>query len=201
MNTGKTTDLHLTAEVLERAAGNPGAVSEAHRRHVESCRQCAAGVEDVRHVSVVLRQLPTMEPRPGFADRVMARVRLPLPWHRRAVVAARERKFATVTLAGGLGAVGAGAAVWAIRFPDLRPLALASWVAGQASDLFWQGMMGLGRVAYALGLTDLAGAIVADLNLTSALAGLATIALVSIGSFSVMLRLVHDSEPTMVRAR
>jgi hypothetical protein len=201
MNTGNTTDLHLTAEVLERAAGNPDAVSETHRRHFESCAQCATGVEDVRHASVVLRSLPGMEPRPGLADRVMARVRLPLPWHRRAVVAARERKFATLGLAGGFAAVGASAALWAIRFPDLRPLALASWMVGQAGDLFWQGMMGLGRVAYALGLTDLAGAIVADLNVASALAALATIVLMSMGSFSVMVRLVRESEPTAVRAR
>ena len=201
MNTGKKTDLHLAAEVLERAAGNPDAVSESHRRHVESCAQCATGIDDVRHASVVLRRLPGMEPRTGLADRVMARVRLPLPWHRRAVAAALERKTASLGLAGGFAAVSAGAAVWAIRFPDLRPLALASWMAGQASELFWQGMMGLGRVAYAFGLPDLAGAIGADLNLTSALAGLATIALMSMGSFSVMVRLVRESQPTAIRAR
>ena len=199
MNTGKTTDLHLTAEVLERAAGNPDAVSETHRRHVESCGQCATGIGDVRHASVVLRQLSAMEPRSGFADRVMARVLLPLPWHRRAVAVALERKTASLGLAGGFATVCAGALVWAIRFPDLRPLTLASWVGGQAADLFWQGTMGLGRVAYALGLTDLAGAIGADLNVTSALAGLATIALMSMGSFSVMVRLVRESEPAAIR--
>lgn len=201
MNTGKTTDSHLTAEVLERAAGNPGAVSETDRRHFESCAQCAAGIEDVGHASVVLRGLSALEPRPGFVDRVMARVRLPLPWHRRVVVAARERKLASLSLAGGLAAVGAGAAVWAVRFPDLRPQALASWMVGQAGDLFWQVMQGLGRMAYALGLTDLAGAIAADLSLTSALAALATIALMSMGSFSVMVRLVRGAEPTAIRAR
>ena len=201
MNTGRKTDLHLAAEALERAAGNPGAISEAQRRHIETCAQCATGVEDVRHASVVLRNLPVMQPRPGFTDRVMARVRLPLPWHRRAAVAMRERKTATLGLAGGLATVCAGAAVWVIRFPDLRPLALASWMAGQASDLFWQGTMELGRVAYALGLTDLAAQIGADLSITSALAGLATIALVSMGSFSVMVRLLREAEQTMVRAR
>jgi hypothetical protein len=201
MNITRTTDSHLTAEVLERVAGNPDAVSEPDRRHFESCAQCAAGVEDVRHASVVLRGLSVMEPRPGFVDRVMARVRLPLPWHRRVVVAARERKLATVGLAGGLAAVGAGAAVWAVRFPDLRPQALASWMVGQAGDVFWQLTQGLGRVAYSLGLTDLAGAIAADLSLTSALAALATIALMSMGSFSVMVRLVRETGPRTVRAR
>lgn len=201
MNTGNTTVRHLAAEVLERAAGNPDAVSEADRRHVATCAQCAAGVEDVRHASVALRDLSPMEPRPGFADRVMARVRLPLPWHRRMVVAAQERKLATLGFAGGLASVGAGAAVWAVRFPDLRPLALASWMVGQAGELFWQVTQGLGRVAYALGLTDLAGAIAADLSLTSALAALATIALMSMGSFSVMVRLVREAEPTAVQAR
>lgn len=130
----------------------------------------------------------------------MARVTLPLPWHRRAVAATWERKTASVSVAAAVATLGTGSAVWAIWFESLRPVALAVWIAGQAGDLVWKATIGLGRVAYALGLTDLVGAIGGDLTVGSAVAGLATIALMSIGSLSVMVRLVRESQPTLVRA-
>ena len=50
-------------------------------------------------------------------------------------------------------------------------------------------------------VADVATAIGADLTLGSAVAGLATIALVSIGSLSVMIRLVREGQPILIRAR
>jgi hypothetical protein len=200
MNRNITTDTHLTADELDLAAANPASLVDAHRSHVGACQRCADGVADVRRVSVLLRELPVVSPRPGFAERVMARVRLPLPWHRRAVIAARERKGISTAAAAAVAALGAGAAVWVLRFPELRPVALAGWIFGRAGDLLWQATIGLGRVAYALGLPDLASAIGADLTVGSAVAGLATIALVSIGSLSVMVRLVRETRPALVRA-
>ena len=200
MNRNITTDTHLTADELDLAAANPAGLVDAHRSHVGTCQQCADGVADVREVSVALRDLPVVSPRPGLTERVMARVRLPLPWHRRAVIAARERKGISAAAAATLAALGAGGAVWALQFPALRPAALATWIFGRAGDLLWQAAIGLGRVAYALGLPDLASAIGADLTLGSAVAGLATIALVSIGSLSVMVRLVSETQPALIRA-
>lgn len=201
MSKSITTNRHLTADELEFAAANSDSLADEHRRHVAMCKRCAAGIVDVREVSAALRNLAVVSPRPGFVERVMARVTLPLPWHRRAVASAWERKTASVGAAAAVAALAGGGAVWAIWFENLRPVALAVWMAGQAGDLLWQATIGLGRVAYALGLTDLIGAINADLTVGSALAGLATIALMSIGSLSVMLRLVRESQPTLVRAR
>jgi len=201
MNRNLATDKHLTADELELASARPAELADEHWIHVGSCQRCAAGIADVREVSAVLRDLPAVSPRPGFTERVMARVRLPLPWHRRALVVARERKGMSAAAAAVCAALGAGGAMWAIRFPELRPLALASWVAGQAGDLLWQATIGLGRMAYVLGLADVATAIGADLTLGSAVAGLATIALVSIGSLSVMIRLVREGQPILIRAR
>ncbi len=200
MNRDITTDTHLTADELDLAAANPAGLVDAQRSHVATCKRCADGVADVRHVSVALRDLPVVSPRPGLAERVMARVRLPLPWHRRAVIAARESKGTSAAAAATLAALGAGGAVWVLRFPELRPIALASWVLGRAGDLLWQATIGLGRVAYALGLPDLASAIGADLTVGSVVAGLATITLVSFGSLSVMVRLVRETPPELVRA-
>lgn len=196
-----TTNTHLTADELELAAANSASLADEHRRHVETCQRCAAGIVDVREVSVALRSLTVVAPRPGFVERVMVRVTLPLPWHRRAVAAAWERKTATAGVAAAVATLAGGGAVWAIWFDNLRPVALAVWIAGMAGDLAWQATIGLGRVAYALGLTDLLAAIGADLTVGSAIAGLATIALMSIGSMSVMVRLVRENQPTLVRAR
>lgn len=195
-----TTSRHLTADELELAAANFAGLGDGHRRHVDECQQCAAGVIDVREVSVALRSLAVVSPRPGFAERVMARVTLPLPWHRRVAAVAWERRSASTGIAAGFTMLAAGAGVWAIRYPDLRPIALATWIAGQAEDLLLQAMISLGRMAYSLGLPDLASAVGADLTVGSAIAGLATVALVSIGSLSVMIRLVRDSQPALIRA-
>jgi hypothetical protein len=201
MSTNITINRHLTADELELATADFVGLSNAHRRHVEVCPQCAAGIIDTRVVSVALRSLPVVSPRPGFAERVMAHVTLPLPWHRRAAAAARDRKRESAGFAGVLATLAAGAGIWAIRFPDLRPIALATWIAGQAGDLLWQASMAMGRMAYSLGLTDLASAIGADLTVGSAVAGLATVALMSIGSLHIMIRLIRESQPALVRAR
>ena len=200
MSNNITMNRHLTADELDLATANFAGLGDAHRQHVDACQQCAAGVIDAREVSVFLRNLAVVSPRPGFAERVMTRVTLPLPWHRRAVASAWERKGAGASIAAVFATLAAGAGVWVIRFPELRPIALATWVAGQAGDLLWQATIGLGRVAYSLGLADMASAFGADLTIGSAIAGVATIALMSIGAASVMIHLVRSNQPALIRA-
>ncbi|TFG66952.1 MAG: hypothetical protein E4H28_00200 [Gemmatimonadales bacterium] len=201
MSKNLTMNGHLTSDELELATANFAGLGDTHRKHVDACQRCAAGVIDAREVSVALRSLPVVSPRPGFAERVMSRVTLPLPWHRRAAAAAWERKSTSASVAAVLTTLVAGAGVWAIGFPELRPVALATWIAGQAGDLVWQATIGLGRVAYSVGLADLANAIGADLTMGSAIAGLATVALMSIGSMSVMIRLIRENQPELARTR
>ena len=200
MSKNITMNRHLTADELELATANFAGLGDEHRQHVNACKQCAAGIIDAREVSVALRNLTVVSPRPGFAERVMTHVTLPMPWHRRAVASAWERKGANASIAAALLTLAAGAWVWAIRFPDLRPITLGTWLASQAGDLLWQMTIGLGRVAYSLGLADVATAFGADLTIGSAIAGLATIALMSLGAMSVMIRLVRNSQPALVRA-
>ena len=65
-----------------------GSLTETERgdvgSHLSRCSQCRAEVEDWRAVFSALSALPRFGPRAGFADRVMARVRIPQPWHARA---------------------------------------------------------------------------------------------------------------------
>ena len=192
---------HLTPDEIEAAAERSPALSETRLAHARSCVACAREVTELRSLAAALAKLPLREPSPGFGDRVMARVRLPIPWHRRLAASLRERTAAGVAVAATLGALLAGTGLWAFRFPHLSPTVLAGWLAGQAGDLVWQGAMAAGRFAYALGLTDLASALQAELTLASAFAALATISLVGVGALSVMIRLVRAEPGELVSVR
>ena len=192
---------HLTPDEIEAAAENSSALAESRRGHALACADCAGEVADLRSLSAALASLRVLEPEPGFADRVMARVTLPVPWHRRVAVAVRERTAAGIGVAATFAALLAGAGLWATRFPTLRPATLAAWLASQAGELFWQGAIAAGRVAYTLGMTDLAGALQNELTLTTGIAALATILLVGVGSLSVMIRLVRQEHTELARVR
>ncbi|MGD8277385.1 MAG: zf-HC2 domain-containing protein [Gemmatimonadota bacterium] len=77
---------HLTGDRLD--AYCDGSLEKDERgavdAHVAHCSQCRAEVEDWRAVYAALAALPRFAPRKGFVDRVMARVRIRLPWHARA---------------------------------------------------------------------------------------------------------------------
>ncbi|MFW6085543.1 MAG: anti-sigma factor family protein [Gemmatimonadota bacterium] len=192
---------HLTPDEVEAAAERSASLADARLRHLESCRACAAEVEESRRLSAALAALPTWMPTPGFAERVMARVSLPVPWHRRIAAAVRESTAAGLGAATTIAALLAGAGLWVTQFPELRPLALAGWLAGQAGDLLWSAVLAGGRALYVHGLTDLATAFGADLTMTSALAALATVALVGIGALSVMIRLVRHQPSRLASVR
>jgi hypothetical protein len=192
---------HLTPDEVEAVAETSASLPEARRAHARSCAACAREVAELRRLSAALARLPLREPAPGFGDRVMARVRLPVPWHRRLAASVRERTAAGIAVAATIGALLAGTGLWALRFPHLSPNALAGWLAGQAGELLWQGAMTAGRVAYAMGVTDLAGLLQAELSLASAFAAVATISLVGVGALSVMIRLVRTEPRGLMRAR
>lgn len=201
MNEQLNRQTHLTPDEVEAVVDRSTDLGDARLRHLDACAECAREVEELRRLSVALSALPTWTPTPGFAERVMARVTLPLPWHRKLAAAVRDRTAAGLGVAATLAALLAGAGLWATQFPDLRPLTLAGWLAGQAGDVFWSAVLAGGRALYALGLTDLVAAFGADLTITSALAALATLSLVGVGALSVMIRLVREQPARLVSAR
>lgn len=77
---------HPTTENLEAYA--EGSLSPADQAvvasHVMSCSRCDNEVEEWRSLFHALASLPHFSPAPGFANRVMAHVRIPEPWHARA---------------------------------------------------------------------------------------------------------------------
>lgn len=77
--------LHPTPDRLESYV--EGSLGDADRAvlesHLNSCPRCQTEVEELTSLFAALASLPRIEPTPGFADRVMAGVRIPLPWHAR----------------------------------------------------------------------------------------------------------------------
>lgn len=116
-----------TEEVEAYVAGSLSAADRATlESHLAGCPECTAEVEEWRALFAGLAALPQIEPSPGFADRVMAQVRVRQPWHVRIVI--MLRRFLPSTTGGWLLATAilalpvltmGGALTWLISRPWL----------------------------------------------------------------------------------
>lgn len=95
---------HLTADDLD--AFLVDAASPAALQHVAFCDVCRATVQADRVLVASLHGLPILAPADGFAERVMAQVRVAVPapaaavvpWHQRLVASRRNLAVAASTL-------------------------------------------------------------------------------------------------------
>jgi len=69
--------MHLTSDEIELWA--QGLLPAARAMHLSDCSLCRVEAERERKVILELAQLPKFAPTSGFADRVMARVKIPTP--------------------------------------------------------------------------------------------------------------------------
>lgn len=75
--TGHLSTERLHAWVEDSLDGGDAAVVESH---LETCARCRAEVEELRSLFGLLSAVPYHSPGAGFADSVMARVRVRKPW-------------------------------------------------------------------------------------------------------------------------
>lgn len=68
---------HLTPDEIELWA--QGLLPAARVMHLPDCPTCLTTAERERKLFIELAQLPRLAPTEGFADRVIARVRIPTP--------------------------------------------------------------------------------------------------------------------------
>jgi hypothetical protein len=122
---------HLSADELD--AVHAGARSDRIASHLATCAVCVEIVELDQRLLGILTTLPTWEPTPGFADRVMAQVAV----GRDVAIAARartprevaaRRRIAAVAVFAGSAVV--GGFVWA----GAHPAAALSWSAPALRD-------------------------------------------------------------------
>ncbi len=71
------TAMHLTTDEIELWA--QGLLPAARALHLADCSLCRVEADRERKVILELVQLPTFAPTAGFADRVMAQVKVPMP--------------------------------------------------------------------------------------------------------------------------
>ena len=69
--------MHLTTDEIELWA--QGLLPAARALHLADCSLCRVEADRERKVILELVQLPTFAPQPGFADRVMAKVKVRTP--------------------------------------------------------------------------------------------------------------------------
>ena len=67
--------MHLNTDEIELWA--QGLLPAARAIHLADCSLCRAEADRERKVILELVQLPKFAPKPGFADRVMAQVKIP----------------------------------------------------------------------------------------------------------------------------
>ncbi len=78
------TTMHLTTDEIELWA--QGLLPAARALHLADCSLCRVEADRERKIILELVQLPRFAPTAGFADRVMAQVKIPTPsaeWEQR----------------------------------------------------------------------------------------------------------------------
>jgi hypothetical protein len=165
-------DRHLLpAEIDLLLDGEIGFGTTPLKAHVRRCQECRAELESARSLVRTLEHLPHYAPAPAFAQHVMARVQLYVPWYvalldflRRFVPSSRPARLAVGSLALTMFALITVASVWmvtrldALVFAvDLGLLRIREWgsaaIAAAISSAFGEPVVSVLQAAGWLGMT------------------------------------------------
>ena len=128
---------HLTAEDLD--AFHSASLSDEMREHLAECEECRTMVELDRMVLNGLAALPSLAPREGLADRVIAAVHQAAPARSPRLVPQRGTRWIRLAAAASV-VVSLGASItWSLLNRDL----LLSWIhlsTAEPGRLLWLGV-------------------------------------------------------------
>jgi len=133
---------HFSPEELDLWVS--GVLPAERQQHLQRCSRCQTVADAERVLVMRLEALPLFDPQPGFADKVMERVDLPVTslasaW--RGFTRSAARQPMNIGLAAGvamlLGGSLAASAAWAAANQDVITGA-GTWMVGQAQQWFWQ---------------------------------------------------------------
>lgn len=184
-------DAHLSPEEVDLFAQTEGGTARPVRveEHLGRCARCRADVAFVRSLDAELASLPHSSPPADFATRVMERVRLPIPWHRRARAALKRRWLPLTAAAAGATASLGGMSYWLFARQGLTPGGLAGFVADGIRELTVRGFIAAGRVVYELGLVDRGSRLLEGVEPITALAAMAFLSVFAFTALLAMMRL------------
>jgi anti-sigma factor RsiW len=114
----------LPSEIDLLLDGEEGFGTSPLKAHVRRCPRCRAELDEARATVAAIEHLPHFSPSPQFADRVLARVNIFVPWHvavldtvRGLIPRSRGGRVAFGLAAGSVAAVMSLVVVWiALRF-------------------------------------------------------------------------------------
>lgn len=120
--------------------------SAAVESHLVGCLRCRSEVDEYRELFAMLSGLPLLRPSGAFAERVMARVRVSVPWHVRVqewvekLLPRTTRGWAVATAILALPVMaGAGLTWWLVSRPGVTPQALWTFLTGLAGSALSSG--------------------------------------------------------------
>ncbi len=165
-------DRHLLPEEIDLLLdGEVGFGTAPLKAHVRSCEHCRAEFEDARALVGKLERLPYLTPSPLFAERVMARVQVFVPWHfalidwarawmprSRPALAAASVSFAIIAAAITIGMIWVASRFDAVVFAlgmgvaRARELVLAT-IGRVAGELFGEPVLAALRDGGTVGIT------------------------------------------------
>jgi hypothetical protein len=185
---------HLRQEELDTIALGGGSQLPARSSaHAADCERCRREAEELRRLHVALLALAPLQPMAGFADRVMRRVSLPLPWRVRVLEAVRAHWVATAAVFAGLAAAVGVGATWTARYPELTPVTVAAFLVERSTSLLWGAVMEIGRLVYGTGVVSTAQGLAEQVTLLTAFLAVATVTVVGLGALRIMLTLMNTS--------
>ena len=118
-------DRHLLPSEIDLLLdGEVGFGTSPLKTHIRKCPTCRSELEDARETVRALEHLPHLAPSPLFAERVLSRVSIFIPWHvavldsvRGLLPSSRPGRIAFGVGAGSLAAVMSVLVLWiALRF-------------------------------------------------------------------------------------
>jgi hypothetical protein len=144
VNLGRATAQHLTPDDLEQWVD--GLLPTPREAHLRDCPECQALADAERVLVLRLQAVPLFNPAPGFSERVMNRVNIPVTslagawrfWHTRVFanpISVGAAAAAAVLLGGSLAA----SAAWAAAHQDTI-IGVGPWLLSQGQQTWQQGM-------------------------------------------------------------
>jgi hypothetical protein len=142
---GRSTAEHMSAEDLEQWVD--GLLPAPREAHLRDCPECQALADAERVLVLRLQAVPLFNPAPGFSERVMNRVNIPVTslagawrfWRTRVFVnpiSVGAAAGAAVLLGGSLAA----SAAWAAAHQDTIT-GVGPWLVSQGQHAWQQGMV------------------------------------------------------------
>lgn len=192
-NTRRDRD-HLGPEEVEALALEAGrSLPGGSSAHATRCRRCRRDVEELQRLHAALLALSPLVPASGLADRVMRRVRLPVPWRVRAGAAVARHRVAAVAALGGLAGLVGVAIAWMSRYPEINPVTVTAFIVERSTALLWGAVMGLGRLVYGSGVLSSVQRVVEQMTLGTAFLAALTVTVVGLGALRILLNLMKTA--------